>query len=242
MSVIGKKPFVNNIIESLNNDQVIQVISLMNNLGNTPIVVSLFGTENLISDIHKGVHNVIFKLDETGNRIVTGILVYTDSSHCGLFAFNSTSGNLREFSINPINKTYNEIYEHLTVEELRQVCGDKISGGDGSGDSGGTKLYRHSVNFYDTEFNDYGSVKIILTTPTPIEKKEEDTLSEMYNVLSAMYSKISAYGYAPTYTEEGFATASGDYVYIILPNNGTKSFDFYSSNKYTFISDVVTEL
>lgn len=131
MSVIGKTPFVNRIIDNLNSNEVSSVISLLDHLG-IPTHISL----KKISDANKGISYVVFNLDEIQNKNVQGILVYSDASHCGLFGFNSTSGNMEEYQIDPVNKTYTQVYEHLTVEELRQVCGDAISGG-----SGGSKDY-----------------------------------------------------------------------------------------------------
>lgn len=126
MSVIGKKPFVNDILDSCSSDQVRSVLSLLDNLGSTS-TVSLFGVENLISSDNIGVSHVILKLEEVSNKNVEGILVYTDSDHCGLFAFDANSGVMSEFKIDPVNKLYWQLYEHLTVEELRQVCGDRVA-------------------------------------------------------------------------------------------------------------------
>ncbi|MCR4661682.1 MAG: hypothetical protein K5765_06785 [Clostridia bacterium] len=122
MSVIGKKPFVNKIIDSLNKSQVSTVIGLLDNLGEVTHV-----SFKTLSDANKGISHVVFNLDEVQNKNVEGILIYIDSSHCGLFSFNSTSGNMLEFEIDPVGKSYIQQYEHLTVEKLRQVCGDKVA-------------------------------------------------------------------------------------------------------------------
>ena len=126
MSVLGKKPFVNKILDSCDKDQITTLADLMNNLGE-PTVVSLYGSENMISDDNKGISYVTFKLNELLAQTIDGILIYVDNDNCGFFGIPSGSDIVAEFSINPVNKTYKSIKEYLTVEELRQICGDRTA-------------------------------------------------------------------------------------------------------------------
>ena len=126
MSVIGKKPFVNYIINELNKTQVSTLASLMDNLG-SPTLVSLYGTENLISNSNKGVTYVMLKMEQLTNETLNGILIFTDNDHCGLFVINNDSPIIAEFKIDPVNRTYAQINEHCSAEELRQICGDRIA-------------------------------------------------------------------------------------------------------------------
>lgn len=62
MSVIGKKPFINYILESLSQEQLTTLEGLINNLGDSTLV-SLYGNENIISKQNLGVSYVTFKLE-----------------------------------------------------------------------------------------------------------------------------------------------------------------------------------
>lgn len=126
MSVIGKKPFVNKIIDLCTKEQVYQIISLMNNLG-TPTLVALYGDDNLISSSNIGVNYVTLKMNELLAQNINGILVYLDNTHCGFFGISTNSDNIDEFEIDPVNRTFEKVREYLTVEELRQVCGDRVA-------------------------------------------------------------------------------------------------------------------
>lgn len=136
MSVAGRKPFINKIIDACNKTQVKSVSNLLDNLGSA-VTVSLFNTLNMlganyeISDSLKTkATHVHFMLDS--NKIIDGILVYLDNTHCGLFGLNDNTGVVTEFDIDPVNKSYVQINEHCTVEELRQVVSDRlIEVGDG---------------------------------------------------------------------------------------------------------------
>ena len=55
-----------------------------------------------------------------------GILCYKDATHCGLFAFNDASGVLDSYRIDPINKIYYIVNEHLTVAEFRSTIDDEF--------------------------------------------------------------------------------------------------------------------
>ena len=125
MSVIGKKPFINTIIDECNKTQVESIVALLNNLG-TPSLVALYGDDNLISSANIGVNYVTLKMNEVLALIPTGILVYLDNSHCGFFVVNTNSDNITEYVIDPVARTYLIVNEYLTVEELRQVCGDRL--------------------------------------------------------------------------------------------------------------------
>lgn len=128
MSVIGKKPFINKIIDACSKEQTQQIIDLMDRLDiETPIPVSLYGPDNFISSENIGVSYVTLAMNELTRQILTGILVYVNDNKCGFFGVINNSDIIDEFEINPINKTYNKIREYLTIEELRQVCGDRVS-------------------------------------------------------------------------------------------------------------------
>lgn len=135
MSVIGKKPFVNKIIDNCSKEQVERIVSLMDNLGEAR-EVALYGQNNLISDADIGVNYVSLAMEQLSAKIIKGILVYINNSNCGFFGIATNSDMIEEFSIDPVNKTFEKIREYLTVEELRQVCGDALAGSGSGGDDG----------------------------------------------------------------------------------------------------------
>lgn len=93
MSVIGKKPFVNKIVDTCSKEQTQQIIDLMNHLGN-PTLVALYGCDNLIGPANIGVSYVTLKMNQLLAQIVNGILVYIDDTHCGFFGITSNSDNI----------------------------------------------------------------------------------------------------------------------------------------------------
>lgn len=125
MSVIGRKPFVNYIIDACKKEYIVAMSSLMDNLG-SPKLVSLYGTDNLISDSDKGASYVTLEIEPISLTIYSGILVYVDSDHCGFFGIASNSDVIEEYKIDPVTKNYWKIRENLTIEELRQVIEDKL--------------------------------------------------------------------------------------------------------------------
>ena len=74
MSVIGKKPFVNEILDSLTVAQLTTLQSLVNSLG-TPTLVSLYGNDGVISSSNIGVSYVTFKLEEISQKNSEGHFV-----------------------------------------------------------------------------------------------------------------------------------------------------------------------
>lgn len=125
MSVIGKKPFVNTILDSLTVTQLTTLQGLVNNLG-TPTLVALYGNDGIISSSNLGVSYVTFKLEEISQKIVKGILCYKDNAHCGLFVFNDTGSAIDSYQIDPVNKKYIIVNEHLTAAEFRSAIDDEF--------------------------------------------------------------------------------------------------------------------
>ena len=162
MSVIGKKPFVNYILDACTDSQVGDVVALLNSLG-TPTVVNLQGNDHLITSSNIGITHVVCRLEEISNKVVEGVLIYIDTDHCGLFVFNDSQSPVAEFKINPTTRTYEQIQEHLTCEELRQVCGDRVSEVVGQGDTK-THKYEEGSKLTDTIASEIDAGDIIVVT------------------------------------------------------------------------------
>ena len=133
MSLLGRKTFVEKVLEDCTSEQLEAVRTLINTMNQeTPVLVSLNPlSSGFISSENKGVSFVSFRLDDLLALTVTGILVYTDH-FCGLFGMEGNLNNIAEYDINVANRSYHQIYEHLTAEELRQVCNDILGGGKDS--------------------------------------------------------------------------------------------------------------
>jgi hypothetical protein len=133
MSLLGRKTFVEKVLEDCSSEQLEAVRTLINTMNQeTPVLVSLNPlSSGFISNANKGVSFVSFRLDDLLALTVTGILVYTDH-FCGLFGMEGNLSNIAEYDINVANRSYHQVYEHLTAEELRQVCNDILGGGKDS--------------------------------------------------------------------------------------------------------------
>lgn len=185
MSVIGKKPYVSEVLDSCTKSQLNQIHSLMNSLDTaTPTFISLNPlSSHPITVADKGISFVSFQLDTLLNIVVSGILVYTDD-HCALFGQDNVFPSVIEYEIDVENLKYTQIYENLTAEELRRATNDNVvnievadveagdvnsdgaSAGqvltaDGNGGtswedvSGGTKLYRHALTVNSSYFLEF---------------------------------------------------------------------------------------
>jgi hypothetical protein len=121
MSVLGRKPFVDYIIDACDKDRLIVLDGLLNNLG-TPVAHISFGDVN---DDFLGVNYVVFNLNELQNQNTSGILIYIDNDHCGFFSCGTNSSIMSAYKLNLVKHTFDQIYENLTVEEFRQVANDR---------------------------------------------------------------------------------------------------------------------
>ena len=130
MSVLGKKPFVNKIIESLSTEQIVKLRKLIDNPTDLR-TVALYGVDNLLSESDKGVHFVKCKLEELSLRIVQGFLCYADDDNCALFVFNNGSDIVEEYVIYPKVRKFERVYEYLNAEEFRRVLDDSEEEKDG---------------------------------------------------------------------------------------------------------------
>lgn len=123
MSIIGKKPFINTILDSLTKTQIQTLEKLIDKL-EKPILVSLYGQEKLLSQENIGVSYVTLKMEELSGKICNGILCYTGDDYCGFFVFREDNAVIEEYKINPKTRTFARIYEYLTAEELRRTIDD----------------------------------------------------------------------------------------------------------------------
>lgn len=148
MSVIGKKPFISEILGSFSTEQLTNLRSLINNLGE-PSRVALYGNDNLISSADKGIKYVTLKMEEISQKQENGILCFKDNSHCGFFAFTYASPFINSYRIDPVAKKYTLIKEHLTTEEFRRTLNDEIEG-EGVGDNDWVNKMKDKIDYDET--------------------------------------------------------------------------------------------
>jgi hypothetical protein len=116
MSLIGKNPFVNEVLASCSAEQLTAVGSLINNLG-SPTVIKLKELKNT----DKGVKYASVFLDDY--TLVHGLWIYTNTK-CGLFAFQNGFNEMQAVKIDTVNKNYEYVYQHLSVTEFRSTLDD----------------------------------------------------------------------------------------------------------------------
>lgn len=113
MSLIGKNPFVNEVLTSCSAEQLTSLSALINNLG-SPTVIKLKELKNT----DKGVKYASVFLDDF--TLVHGLWIFTNTK-CGLFAFQNGFNEMQAIRIDTVNKNYEYIYQHLSVAEFRST-------------------------------------------------------------------------------------------------------------------------
>lgn len=118
MSLIGKNPFVNEVLTSCSAEQLTSLSALINNLG-SPTVIKLKELKNT----DKGVKYASVFLDDF--TLVHGLWIFTNTK-CGLFAFQNGFDEMQAIRIDTVNKNYEYVYQHLSVTEFRSTLDDCI--------------------------------------------------------------------------------------------------------------------
>lgn len=118
MSLIGKNPFVNEVLTSCSAEQLTSLSALINNLG-SPTVIKLKELKNT----DKGVKYASVFLDDF--TLVHGLWIYTDTK-CGLFTFQNGFDEMQSIRIDTVNKNYEYVYQHLSVTEFRSTLDESI--------------------------------------------------------------------------------------------------------------------
>ena len=122
MSKIQGKPFIESVLDTLNDTQKTTLLSYVNGTNKNPQFRSLINSENWITklagedtgDYDKVSHIIL----ETYNKTYTGYLIY-NASYCVLIAYQLNSQELNVLDINLTNKSYKIVKEPLSILELR---------------------------------------------------------------------------------------------------------------------------
>lgn len=125
MSVIRKTPYIESVIASLNADQLGEFKTLLNG-GSSAGFRSLIG-ETKITDDDKA-HCKLIDLELELGKVATGILIYT-TTYSVLVGY--VEQHITIYKLNITNKTYEDVGEYPTIEELRRICDETAeAGGD----------------------------------------------------------------------------------------------------------------
>ena len=124
MSVLGKKPFVNSVLEMLGLDGLKTLKNALNSNA-TGIFKSLINDEYAFSeDEEYGITPCVL---ETKDKVYSGYLVAEDAQYV-LFAYEPNSQEMKMLQINIFQKTYKIIDEELTIGEFRDAVDDMLEG------------------------------------------------------------------------------------------------------------------
>ena len=121
MSILGKLPFVQKIMGSMNADQLVRLNHLVNNLGEPDFV-----DFDKISEANIGVNYVRLTFSELYMNSHFGFLIYVDDQHCGFFSFQDFFEEMKSIEIDPVHHKYWYLQEHLTAEEFRRALDDAM--------------------------------------------------------------------------------------------------------------------
>lgn len=139
MSVLNKIPFINQLLNSLSEDNLKLLNSLINGSGNrtelnrTMDVPSGGKTNISVSD--KGVHMCVLQI---GTTLYHGYLIYSDD-YCALIHYTDFQA-LSMLKIDVSEKTYEVVSEYLDVNELRNILSDLLISAGESGDDSNNNL------------------------------------------------------------------------------------------------------
>lgn len=120
MSVIGKKPFIQEVLERLGATRVKALQSLVDNLGE-PEVVNLEGLEP--SNYGTQIKYIVLVYNKYGQSKRGFLCPYTNGDY-GFFSFQSDVEPMESFYIKTSTKQYIPQHEFLTADELRRVIDD----------------------------------------------------------------------------------------------------------------------
>ena len=127
MSVLNKVPFINQVINDLNDEELASLLNLMNGSGDRTELLRTMnvpsGNRTNISSGDKGVHMCSLQV---GRTLYYGYLLYTDV-WCVLVHFTDFQ-TLSIFNIDVANVGIETVSEYLDIDELRGIMGDLFDG------------------------------------------------------------------------------------------------------------------
>lgn len=227
MSVINKKPYIASVIEALSEDELASLKDLINGGQDVADFYSLINDDYSINEVEDEVSLVNL---ETKEGVFTGYLIWKSGLKV-LLSFEATDKqSMKILQIDATNKTYSLVEQKLSINELRGYLAE------GSGSSGGTKLYKHTltvpISYNDEDFN---ATCIVISTSNQSFKNKLGSALYALGYVSALIQTEPDGAFYPvalfTYESEPHILFVSDYssVESITCNN-------------RFTDDVITEL
>ena len=238
MSVINKKPYIQKVIESLSQENLEDLQTLVNGATST-LFRSFINPSYVFTEEDKGVAHCVL---ETPDDVYTGYLIYTDT-YCVLVCYNGDkTQKMFTLKLDYENKKYSIVDEDLNINEFRRIVenhitnlevdnNDVVANPDGSataelntvkidgvifGLGGGQQqhLYRHSIRF---NTDNSGQIAFDIINNNGLEMTLNDVIS---------YLATNGYLGGDTYNNSkilpatgGFQTVENGLTSIYLTNN-----------------------
>lgn len=205
MSVVGKIPYIETVLGRLNAANLSNLSEALNG-GYSLIKKSLL--DNSITAADKGVHSCLLKLKPELPEL-TGVLIYTDYTEssqsyvqCYFLEYTRTE-KIGIYSLNLVGKTYIQIDEYCTIEELRRILNDYLD-------------IEHSeqvVRVVPTEIVGYGSTIQLAHDGSPLSGQTPLSLKSINGISLIGTGDINTHGF---YVEDLVEVSTG-----ILKSTGT---------------------
>lgn len=117
MSAIQKKPYIRNVLDSMEDEEKVTLLQLVDGKQNKPTPKSLINPSQHITGADKLLTPEYIAL-ETKEGVYTGYLIYNDD-YCTLIAYEDGSQNLDILDIDLSNMTYSVNKENTSIADMR---------------------------------------------------------------------------------------------------------------------------
>lgn len=138
MSVLRKKPFVEELLEALTTDEIVRLSSIINVKGEPEVVdLGLTGNNPLPSSAPASIEDRIklINLVLSPSSVYTGILIYHSTDYCALIGTVAYENDIiKLFKLDVAKRKAEPINEKLTADELRRVIDDTMESKGAGGD------------------------------------------------------------------------------------------------------------
>lgn len=123
MSVINKKPYIQKAVESLSQENLEALQTLVNGATST-LFRSYINPSYVFTEDDKGVAHCVL---ETPDNVFTGYLIYTDT-YCVLVCYNGEkTQKMFTIKLDYENKKYSTVDEDLNINEFRRIVESHIT-------------------------------------------------------------------------------------------------------------------
>lgn len=126
MSAIQKKPYIRNVLDSMEDEEKVTLLQLVDGKQNKPTPKSLINPSQHITGADKLLTPEYIAL-ETKEGVYTGYLIYNDD-YCTLVTYEDGSQNLDILDIDLSNMTYKVNGENTSIADMRfEIDASKVA-------------------------------------------------------------------------------------------------------------------